>query len=188
MSSTGNVKNNELIASRWAKALVELVGEDEKVSKEEVLDNLRTISDTFKSSDELSEVINNPSISTDEKQAVLSKLFEGKILPIVFNYIFALNLKKRINIIEQIAVEYEKELNRINNITHIDITSAIELTDEKKNSIKSRIAEKLNRDVIVNWDVNKDIIAGLVFNIDDTVVDNSIRNKLNDLQKVMTKG
>ena len=142
-------KNCELVAKRWALALMELAQEDENISKEDILDDLREISETINSSEELSNVINNPSISTEEKQVVLCKLFQNSIMPIVYNFIFALNLRKRVSIIDEIAVEFEKELERVKNITHVNVTSAIELADDRKEQIKSKIAEKLNKVVIV---------------------------------------
>lgn len=180
--------NNELVAKRWALALMELALENENISKEDILDDLREISETIESSEELSNVINNPSISTEEKQVVICKLFQNSIMPIVYNFLFVLNLRKRLGIISDIATEFSKELERIKNIAHINITSAIELNDEKKNDIKSKIAEKLDKDVIVEWGVNSEIIAGLIFNIDELIIDNSVRNKLENLSKEIIKG
>ena len=109
-------------------------------------------------------------------------------MPIVYNFLFALNLKKRVSIIPDIAVEFAKELERVKNIAHVNVTSAIELIDERKEQIKSKIAEKLNKDVVVEWGVDEDIIAGLIFNIDELIIDNSIRHKLEDLSKEIIKG
>ena len=173
----------ELASKRWAKALIELTQEDESISKESVLADLRSIAETFDSSEELSNVVNNPSISTEEKQIVICKLFQDKVVPIVYNFLFALNLKKRLNLISDITDEFEKELEELKNIVRVDITSAIDLSDEKKEDIKNRVAEKLQRDVKVSYGVDKDIIAGLIFNINDTVVDNSIKHKLDKLSE-----
>ena len=181
-------KNSELVAKRWALALMELAQEDENVSKEDILDDLREISETIAMSEELSKVINNPSISTDEKQIVLCKLFQNSIMPIVYNFLFALNLRKRVPIISDIAVEFEKELERVKNIARVGVTSAIELDEGKKEEIKNRIIEKLNKDVIIEWGVDADIIAGLIFNIDELIIDNSVRHKLEDLSKEIIKG
>ena len=181
-------KNCELVAKRWALALMELAQEDENISKEDILDDLREVASTIDSSEDLSNVINNPSISTEEKQIVLCKLFQNAIMPIVYNFIFALNLRKRVNIIAEIANEFEKELERIKNIAHVNITSAIELGAERKEEIKTKVSEKLNKDVIVEWGVDSDIIAGLIFKIDELVIDNSIRHKLDNLSKEIIKG
>lgn len=183
MSNTIQDKNCELISKKWAQALMELAKEDESISKDNILSEIRDIANTINSSEELCNVINNPSISTEEKQIVLCKLFQNKVMPIVYNFIFALNLRKRVGIISEIADEYEKELNKLKNITHINITSAIDLTDERKEQIKEKVATKLSKNIVVDWDVNNDIIAGLIFNIDEIIVDNSVRHKLEDLSK-----
>ena len=181
-------KNCELVARRWALALMELAQEDENISKEDILDDLKEISDTINSSEELSNVINNPSISTEEKQVVLCKLFQNNIMPIVYNFLFVLNLKKSVSIISEIAVEFKKVLEKVKNIAHVNITSAIELENERKEQIKAKIAEKLNKEVIIDWGVDSEIIAGLIFNIDELIIDNSIRHKLEDLGKEIIKG
>ena len=181
-------QGSELVAKRWAKALMELACEDENISKDDILDDLREISETIESSQELSDVINNPSISTEEKQIVLCKLFQNSVMPIVYNFVFALNLKKRTSIIAEIAEEFAKELERFKNIAHVNVTSAIELADERREQIKNKIAEKLQKDIVVDWGVDSDIIAGLIFNIDEMIVDNSIRHKLEDLSKTIIKG
>ncbi len=178
----------ELVSKKWAKALMELASEDENLSKEEVLSDLRNVAETINNSAELSNVINNPSISTEEKQIVICKLFQERVKPIVYNFLFVLNLKKRLNIINEIAEEFEKELEELKNIVRVDITSAIDLSDEKKMNIRDRVAEKLRKEVKVSWGVDEDIIAGLIFNINDTVVDNSIRHKLDTLSSMIIKG
>ena len=178
-----NTKTSELVAKRWAHALVELTLEDEGISKEEVLSELRDISKTINASEELKTVLSNPSVSTEEKQIVICKLFEGNVMPIVYNFLFVLNLRKRLSIIDEIADEFQRELENIKNIVKVDVTSAIDVNDDKKEEIKSKISEKLNKNVIVDWTVDSDIIAGLVFNINDTVIDNSIQHKLSELCK-----
>ena len=172
----------ELASKKWAKALIELA-QEENLSMEAVLSDLRNISETLKSSSELLMILNNPSVSTEEKQIVICKLFQDKVAPIVYNFLFVLNLKKRINIISEIADEFESEYERLKNIVRVDITSAINLSDDRKTDIKDKVAEKIKKEVKVNWEVNADIIAGLVFNVNDTVIDNSIKHKLDKISE-----
>ena len=176
-------KNAEIVSKRWARALYELASENDSISKQEVLLSLKDVASAIKSSEELSNMFLNPSISTEEKQAVLCKLFQNSVMPIVYNFLYALNLKKRINLIQDIAENFEQELNMHNNIKHATITSAIELNEEKKNEIKARITEKINKELIVNWNVDANIIAGLIFNIDETVIDGSVKHKLEDISR-----
>lgn len=109
-------------------------------------------------------------------------------MPIVYNFLIALNLKKRVNIIGEIAKEFQKEFEEENNVVRVGVTSAIDLSDDRKNDIRNRIANKLKKNVVVNWTVDNNIIAGLVFNINETIIDNSIRHKLDNLSKKIMKG
>ena len=181
-------QHSELVAKKWAKALMELADEDKGISKDDILDDLREVAENFEASPELFTALNNPSISVEEKQIILCKLFQNKLLPIVYNFIIVLNLRKRVGIIADIAVEFQKELEESRNIVRVNVTSAIDLNDEKKNEVKDRIADNLHKDVVVDWTVDDDIIAGLIFNVNETIVDNSIRHKLDNLSKSIMKG
>ena len=181
MSNSISNQRYELVGKRWAKALMELANENSGISKIDILDDLKEVADNIKASEDLTQMFANPSISTEEKQIVLCKLFEYKIMPIVYNFIIALNLRKRILIIGAIAEQFEKELERVTNVAKVDITSAIEIDSNKKDEIKNKLSEKLKKDVIVNWKVNSEIIGGLIFNIDETIIDNSIKFRLEDL-------
>lgn len=180
-------QNYELVAKRWAKALMELALEDDGISKEDILDDLKEVADNIKASPELSNLINNPSVSTEEKQIVICKLFQSKVMPIVYNFLYALNLKKRIDIIDVVAQEFQKELEAINNVVRVNITSAIDISEERKQELQTKIEEKINKRIIADWHVNSDIIAGLIFNINETIIDNSIKGKLESLTKEMIK-
>ena len=59
-----------------------------------------------------------------------------------------------------------------------------ENTEEK---VENQVNET-NKEVVVEWGVDSDIIAGLIFNIDEMIIDNSIRHKLEDLSKEIIKG
>ena len=178
---------SELAGKRWAKALMELAQEDNSISKETILNDLKDIVETIKSSKELSDVVNNPSISTEEKQIVICKLFQERVSPVVYNFLFVLNLRKKFGLIEVIADEFEKELEKVKNIVRVDVTSAIDLNEEKKAYVKEEVAKKLQKDIKVNWKQDSDIIGGLVFNINDTVVDNSIKHKLENIGKSIVR-
>ena len=49
--------------------------------------------------------------------------------------------------------------------------------------IKNRLSEKLHKELVVDWVVDADIIAGLIINVNDVILDNSVRHKLDDLTK-----
>ena len=97
-------------------------------------------------------------------------------------------MRQRVNLLPQIKDEFLKELEILKNIVRVDVISAFELSDDKKNYVNERLAEKLDKNIITNWQIDENIIAGLVFNINDLVIDNSVRHKLEKLSKEIIKG
>ena len=83
-----------------------------------------------------------------------------------------------VRIIENIMFEFQAELDKEHNIVQIEIVSAINIDDNAKQTIKDRLSDKLQKQVNVDWSVNPDIIAGLVFIVGDNIIDTSIKSKL----------
>lgn len=165
------------VSIRYAQALIELCI-SHSVEKTEILKDLENIVDTIKSSQDLISLIKAPNVSKSDKQKVVSKIFEGKINNITKNFILYLIDKDRFSIIENIMVEFKSELDKENNYIQIEIVSAINLDDNTKQNIKDRLSGKLQKQVNVDWSINPDIIAGLVFIVGDSIIDTSMKSKL----------
>ena len=165
------------VAQRYAQALIELC-ETHSVSKNDILNDLKNIVDTVESSQDLVNLIKAPNISKSDKQNVVQKIFDGKINNITRNFILFLIEKDRFGIIENIMYEFKSELDKENNLVQIEIVSAVGLDDNTKQTIKDRLSGKLQKQVNVDWSVNPDIIAGLVFVVGDSIIDTSLKSKL----------
>ncbi|MCD8377278.1 MAG: ATP synthase F1 subunit delta [Candidatus Gastranaerophilales bacterium] len=177
---------NKLAAQRYAKALLELAGDD-KLFKDKILAELTDITLSVKSSDDLKRVMTSPVISIAEKKNVITKLFGTKTDNILLNFLHFLIDKNRFSILESITKEYKNEINRLNNLITISVTSAITLTEAEKSDIKMQLSDILKKNIEPEWSVNPEIIAGLVFEAGDNIVDNSLRHKLQDLSRNIIK-
>ena len=184
---SAKISNNELVANRWAKSLFDLA-QEEGADRESVLGNLIDIVDTINSSADLKAVFVNPVVSVDEKQSVIEKIFGQAMPEMVKNFLMVLAERKRLGMLEDILEEYKKELNKCENIVRLKVTSAVEIDESKREDLKRRIIEKLAKNADIKWCVDNSIIGGLIFNIDGTIVDDSIRTKLNNLcKRIITK-
>ena len=174
-----NAEFNEFktISKRYAKALLELC-EADSVNKEFILHDLENVKEALNSSSELVNLMKTPGISKADKQNVISKIFGGKIHKISLNFLLYLIEKDRFNIVESILAEFQAELDKENNFVQIEIVSAINLDDNMKENIKNRLSGKLQKQVTVDWSVNPEIIAGLVFIVGDSIIDTSLKSKL----------
>ena len=130
------------------------------------------------SSSELVNLIKTPEVTKSEKQNVVNKIFDGKINKITLNFLMYLIEKNRFNIIKSILSEFQTSIDKEYNLVHIEIVSAINLDDNMKQTIKDRLSGKLQKDLTIDWSVNPDIIAGLVFIVGDSIINTSIKSKL----------
>ena len=176
---------NKLVSERYAQALLELVSDN--LSKEDILKELLDITESVKCSGDLNKVMTSPVISNDEKKNVISKLFENTTNKVVLNFLKLLIDKNRFSMLESITKEYKNKINRLNNLLSINVTSAIDLTEDEKSAIKDKLSNILNKNIELEWATNPDIIAGLVFEVGDNIIDNSLRHKLQDLSRNIMK-
>lgn len=178
MANTKNI----LIADRYADALVK-TAKDGKLTFEKISADLNLINEILNQSKDLNEVLINPVVSVENKKDIIDRVFSNEIDTLIINFIKVLVDKGRFDAFGEILNSYNKALDDTNNISRIDVTSAVEMTEEAKSRLKNKLEEKTGLNVILNLNINPGIIAGLVIKIGDNVIDMSLKHKLEDLSK-----
>ena len=84
----------------------------------------------------------------------------------------------------QFSITYNKEKNIVKPV----ITSAVELDNNQKSVLLSKLESKLNKKVEPEYVISSDIIGGLVIEIEDKTIDCSLKAKFDNMQKQLTKG
>lgn len=168
----------------YADTLIRL-GQDGAVSFDEILENLENIQKICASSKELVTVLQNPTISIDTKNSIIDEVFSQNIDKKIKDFLKIIIEKKRFNEFNSIVSSYKAELDKINNIKHVEIISAINLDENNKQTILAKIENKIQKQVIANWTVDNSIIGGLVIKFDDNIIDSSLKQKLEKLSKII---
>ena len=78
-------------------------------------------------------------------------------------------------------------MDNMSNKKNVEIVSSIELNFETKSNILFKLERKLQCEVIPHWSIDENIIAGLQFKFDDYVIDSSVRNKIENLSKNISR-
>lgn len=176
MTNTKNI----IIADRYADALVKLAQEG-KLTFEKINSDLNSVKEILTKSTDLKEFLINPIVSIDSKKEVLDKVFANEINTLIINFLKIMVDKNRFETFDEVINSYNKYLDEINNISRIEVTSAIEMSKDSQNRLKEKLESRLKKNVVLDLNINPDIIAGLVIKIGDNVVDMSIKHKLQDL-------
>ena len=170
------------IAKNYADGIIEYISAN-NVCAEGLLSNLQYILSTLKSSTEFNEILKNPAIDFSKKNEILNEIFQNEIGDAEKNIIKILIEKQRFNEFESIIEALKIKIQDLKGEKEVLITSAIELADYEKSLIISKLQSKLNKIIIPKWNISKEIIGGLIIQIDDNVIDMSLLNKITDLSK-----
>ena len=174
----------EEIASVYARSLFEVAQEQDKLDK--VRDELGEFADAMNESRELQVFMFSPYFSTKEKAEGLDKAVSGADETVV-NFLKLLIEKHRMPAIFRIRSELDALWEEENKLLPVEITSAVELPKSTVKQIGDRIAEQTDRKVELSSTVDPDILGGIVVRVGNSILDASIRNRLEQLRKQVAR-
>jgi len=174
----------EEIASVYARSLFEVAQEQNKLDK--VRDELGEFADALHGSRELQVFLFSPYFSTKEKSEGLDKAISGAD-DTTLNFLRLLIEKHRMPVIFRVRAEFDQLWEEENKLLPVTVTSAVELPKETVKQIGDRIAEQTDRKVDLQSKVDPDILGGIVVRVGNSVLDASIRNRLENFRKQVAR-
>jgi F-type H+-transporting ATPase subunit delta len=174
----------EEIASVYARSLFEVAKEEDKLDA--VREQLGQFADALHDDRELQVFFFSPYFSTEEKKDGLAKVIVGAEAA-VLNFFELLVEKHRMPVIFRIRRTYDELWEHENKLLPVTITSAIELDEDIARRIGDQIGEQTGQRVELTKTVDPDIIGGLVLRVGNSILDASIRNRLETLRKNVAK-
>jgi F-type H+-transporting ATPase subunit delta len=172
----------EIVARRYSAALADVVlkaGETETVKTElsiwaAMMDSNAGLQDTF----------SNPAIAQAQKEKVLESLIERtRPSKTTANFLRVLLKNSRLTAISAISERFAAELEERSGVVTAEIISARELPPNEKGELKTQLEKLTGKSVNMDFQIDQDIIGGVVTRIGSTVYDGSIRSKLNALKE-----
>jgi ATP synthase F1 delta subunit len=174
----------EEIAQVYARALFEVA--QDKGDLDEVRTQLGQFADALEESRELQTYFFSPYFSTEEKKDGLHKAVSGASEP-VMNFLELLVEKHRMPAVFRIRREIDALWREENKLLPVQLTSAIELDAQTVENLGRTIGERTGRKVDVTATVNPDILGGIVLRVGNSILDASIRNRLESLRKQVAR-
>jgi F-type H+-transporting ATPase subunit delta len=174
----------EEIASVYARSLFEVAQEHDKLDK--IRDELGEFADAMHESRELQVFLFSPYFSTKEKIEGLDKAVSGADETTV-NFLKLLIEKHRMPVIFRLRAEFDRLWEEENRLLPVQVTSAVELPKSTVKQIGDRIAEQTDRKVELSSIVDPDILGGIIVRVGNSVLDASIRNRLENFRKQVAR-
>ena len=173
------------VARRYAQALFELL---DASTIEPTRAALTGLGQATKDSVALRHVVASPAFGAEVKIAVLAEL--GSRLgcpPVGRTFLAQLVKKNRVGFLPEIAEAFAKLADASKGTQQITVSSAAALSSAEQDRISTRLREMLKRQVDVTFHTDVRYLAGVQIHLGSTVVDSTVRGRLQAMQSLLTK-
>ena len=167
-------------AKRYAEALFEAMEDN---NFKEILSEFNNAVEIINENEDFKNFLSNPVISNDEKKRLVDECYSS-FSEILKNFLFVLIDENRTSCISEIKAFLVEKINNKNNLINVNVTLAYTPSEEIKNQIVQRIQNKLQKEVSAKFLINPNIIGGMLIQIEDTVIDLSIKKKIENFKKI----
>lgn len=169
------------VANRYAFSLFEAAAE--KGIVEDVKNDLNLIGEILAGSFDLVVFLKSPIIKAEKKKSALEAVFFNKISPLTKSFITLLVDNGREEALQLVIKSFIKIYNERNNIIEIEVFSAHELADTQLKSLKSALEVKFQKKVILETKINPSLMGGIAIKYGDTIIDGTVKHKLEQLSE-----
>jgi F-type H+-transporting ATPase subunit delta len=174
----------EEIANVYARSLFEVAMEHDKLDL--VRDQLGEFADALDQNQEMQVFFFSPYFATAEKIEGLDKVVTG-VDPITQNFLKLLIEKSRMPAVFRVRRVLDQLWQQENKLLPVEITSAIGLDKKTVKQIGDRIGEETGQKIELSERVEPDILGGLIVRVGNSIIDASIRARLDQLRKQVAK-
>lgn len=175
--------SNHAVAQRYADALFQLGRAQENL---EALDaDLDGIAAILKDSTDLGLLWDSPIVSTVDKKAITTQLFEGKIQAATLNTLLLMFDNKRGTSILGLQAAFRERYDVHRKRMTVRVVTALPLGTEQATDLKRELAKATEREIEMETALDPEIIGGIVVTIGDQVIDNSLRGRLEALARTL---
>jgi len=177
------IKNE--VAGKYGQAFFELALE--KNSLQKFNEELNSVRDFILEHEDFSEVFFHQRISSGEKKKLVKRFFEEHITQEVLNFLFLIIDNNREFFIKDIINDFNKRVNKEEDILEVKVISAVELSEKLTEKLLKKLEKVFNYEIILETEVKPEIIGGIILQAGDYLIDGSLKNGLQSIQKSIEK-
>jgi F-type H+-transporting ATPase subunit delta len=172
-------------ARRYAEAAFELATRDDALDawRDGLALAVRLLGD-----DQVTPIVDNPSVPLHEREVLIGRLLDGRVLPAVGRLASMLTRRNRLDLLPAIAAQYTRLVNRQRGIVEAIVTSATPLTPDETTALRSRVEAMTGARVDLQSTIDPALIGGLTLRVGDRLLDASIRGRLSRLRDQLVTG
>ena len=176
----------KLVSKTYGDALFEVALEKNQLDA--FLEEVKAAKAAMEANDELFKLMSHPKIVKEEKVKVVTEIFSGKVSEELVGLLRMIVDKGHFAEVISVLDYFIEQTKEYKNIGTAYVTSALELSDAQKAAVLKRLLDTTKYvEFEMHYKVDAELIGGMVIRIGDRVVDGSIKNKLFDLTRELSK-
>ena len=166
-------------ARRYAQAVFEIALERKELDRwQSDLEQIASLGDDA----EVVAWLQSSRLRFEVKAKLLAERLRG-VNPLTLNLVYLLITKGRLGMVGDIADEYQRLLYSHRGIEPAEVTTAVPLTDEDKQRLKERLGAVIGKEVVLKFEVDSNLIGGIVVRVGGKLIDGSTRRQLLTLKR-----
>ena len=176
----------KLVSKVYGDALFEAALEENQLDA--VWDEVREIASILQENEAFIDIMNHPEMTREKELAMMDEVFGGKVSDVMMGFLQVLVKKGRFGEIESVLEYFDKRAKEYKKIGVVYVPTPAELSDAQKQKIEARLSETSSYETLeMNYNVDASLLGGIRIRIDDRVVDNTIRTKLEEMTRKLSK-
>ncbi len=179
-----NKKFSITSANRYSLALYELANESNLIENVEI--NSKAFLNLISKNEDIKNFIKDPTIRKEVLTNVVNKISEkSKLEPLFKNFVNFLVSKRRFFYLEQILKTFIEICSEKRGELKAEIKSAKLLSQEEIKKITDELSNNFKSQIKLNYIQDESLIGGLVVQVGSTMIDTSIKSKLQQIENRM---
>jgi F-type H+-transporting ATPase subunit delta len=176
-----NENHTSPIATAYARSLLDLANGQNQAK--EIGQELNDLAKVIDSDPSFQTFLSNPAIGHADREQLIIKVFQGRVAPLLMNFLLVANRRARLGLLGEMAVAYSDLLDQQFGIIEVDATVSQRLSPDEFEQVRQRIAQTLKREVVLHQYIDESIIGGLVLRIGDRLLDASVKAQLRAIRR-----
>ncbi len=172
-----------ITSRRYASALLSAAEEGNFL--DQIVEELQVIKVVLEHSRDLVQALRSPLVEGDKKIHILEDIFRDSIGEKMFIFLKLIARKKRAGLLPEIIDEFQVLLDEKRGIINVDISSAVELSDEQSSELVNRLEVYTGKKIRPRMALDEGLIGGVSVKIGDTIFDGSISHQLQRFRQAL---
>jgi len=179
-------KNNNTFSSKnsYSQALFELSSENNSVN--EIEDQASSIIELIKNSEDIRDFIKDPTNKIEDQLKIMNKISDQfKLNELLKKFIGFVISKRKIFYIEKILNDFLFICSNARGEVQAELSAAKDLNENEINNLKNELSSTFGSNIKLIHKYDPSLIGGLIIKVGSTMIDTSIKSKLQKIEKKM---